>query len=155
MDYNDLLKKLLEQETQLQFKSFSNEDAWRLGQLLVDKAKKENKVVTINITRNGHQLFHYALQGTSSDNDTWIQRKMRVVNHFNHSSHYMEMKLESQNKTIEGKYFLDGRLYAANGGSFPIIIKDTGVIGTITVSGLTADEDHQMIVDVLTIYLKG
>ena len=44
----------------------------------VETARRENKVVTIDVTVNGQQLFHAALPGTSPDNDQWVQRKNRV-----------------------------------------------------------------------------
>ncbi|MDA3846460.1 MAG: heme-binding protein, partial [Vallitaleaceae bacterium] len=88
-DYDSILEQIEAQEKLLQFDSFSNEQAWEIGLKLVEKAKKEHKIVTIDITRNGHQLFHYALEGTTADNDAWILRKMNVVNRFSHSSHYM------------------------------------------------------------------
>lgn len=153
MDYEMTMQMLLDQEQELQFKKFSNKDAWEIGRTLVERAMDEGKVVTIDIARNGHQLFHYAMPGTTPDNDEWIERKKRVVNRFNHSSHYMSMKLASQGLTIEEKYLLSESMYAAHGGSFPIIIKDTGVIGTITVSGMPSAEDHKMVVDVIKAYL--
>jgi len=153
IDYDYLLHVVETQENLLQFENFSNEMAWDIANLLVEKAKKEGKAVTIDINRNGQQLFHFALEGTTADNDYWIQRKIKVVNRFAHSSHYISLKLAKNNTTMEECSLLDSREYAAHGGSFPIIIKNTGVIGTITVSGLTSAEDHQLVVDVLSDYL--
>ena len=48
----------------------------------------------------------------------------------------------------------DNREYAAHGGSFPIVLKGTGQVGSITVSGLPGPEDHAMVVSVLKDYLK-
>ncbi len=44
--------------------------------------------------------------------------------------------------------------YTLAGGSFPIRVRGAGVIGAITVSGLSSDEDHQMVVDGIRNYLK-
>lgn len=153
IDKKDLLQVIETQEKLLQFEKFSNEMAWDIGIMLVEKAKREHKAVTIDINRNGQQLFHYALEGTTADFDGWIQRKMKVVNRFAHSTHYMSLQLEQKNTTMEEGFLLDSREYAAHGGSFPITIKNTGVIGTITVSGLTSAEDHQLVVDVISEYL--
>ncbi len=152
-DYEALLMKINDQEMKLQFDHFSNDMAHEIGLMLLEVAKKNNKPVAIDITRNGHQLFHVALDGSTPDNDAWIQRKMRVVNRFSHSSYYMSVFLENLDRSIEEVYLLDEREYAPHGGSFPIKINDTGVIGTITVSGLPSAEDHQMVVDVLSDYL--
>ena len=147
--YAQLLETLLAEEDSIQFQDFSNALALQVGMRLVEVVSAENKSVTVDICRNGQQLFHCALPGTSADNDAWIQRKNRVVNRLGHSSYYVGVYCKSQQTTIEEKYLLDSRDYAAHGGAFPIIIRDTGVIGTVTVSGLPQEEDHALVVRVL------
>lgn len=151
---DELLRQIQEQEKKLQFAEFTNETALAIGLLLIEKAKKENKQVTIDITRCGQQLFHYAFDGTSPDNDQWVIRKNRVVNRFHTSSFYIRNLLLSQGKTLEEQYELSSLEYAAHGGAFPMIIKNVGVIGTITVSGLPQEEDHALVVAALEEYLK-
>ncbi|PKM93880.1 MAG: hypothetical protein CVU84_13300 [Firmicutes bacterium HGW-Firmicutes-1] len=153
--YSSLLDELIEQEKELQFKKFNSETAFTLGILLVEKAKEGNKNVAIDITFNGHQLFHYAFEGTSPDNGEWIKRKSRVVNRFHTSSYRMGIKLKIDNVSIEDKYFVNPMEYAPHGGSFPIIIKEVGYVGTITVSGLPQEEDHQMVVEAIREYLEN
>jgi penicillin-binding protein-related factor A (putative recombinase) len=53
IDYNYLLQVVETQEKLLQFENFSNEMALDIGIMLVEKAKNEDKAVTIDITRNG------------------------------------------------------------------------------------------------------
>lgn len=148
------LEKLLEQEKKLQFETFSSETAWEIGQLLVQKGKGLKQAITIDITRNRHQMFHFSFDGTSPDNDEWVRRKTNVVYRFGHSSFYIGHRLKSLNKTMEEKYLIPESEYAAHGGCFPVILKGTGVIGTITVSGLTQEEDHDLVVEVLRGYLS-
>src|SRR5438552_2954312 len=76
---DDLLQELLEQEEELQFTSFTNETALELGMALLNAARTRSQPVTIDITRHGQQLFHYAMSGTSANNDHWIRRKNNVV----------------------------------------------------------------------------
>lgn len=71
----DLLDIILLQEEKCEFPSFTSEDALALGLLLIDNAKPFKKSVVIDIILNGHQLFHYAMGGTSKDNDEWVRRK--------------------------------------------------------------------------------
>ncbi|MBN2851510.1 MAG: heme-degrading domain-containing protein [Clostridia bacterium] len=154
LDYDTLLAQVKKQEELLQFDTFNNRDAWEIGNLLVQKAQKENLKVSIDISRNGHQLFHYAMEGTSPSNDSWIKRKMNVVALFSHSSYYIGLLYEKKGSSIYDADALPAENFAAHGGSFPIILKNTGVIGTITVSGLPSEEDHQMIVVALQLFLK-
>ena len=48
---------------------------------------------------------------------------------------------------------MDKQEIACCGGGFPLTVKNTGVIGTICVSGLPHLEDHNFIVDALKEYL--
>lgn len=152
--YDDLLSELKRHEEELQFTEFTNDTALALGLRFIETAKKEQKAFTIDICRNGQQLFHYACAGTSADNDAWVRRKNNVVNRYSHSSYYMGTLHRAQGTTFEEKSGLDPREYAAHGGAFPIIVKNVGVVGTVTVSGLPQAEDHQMVVRVLGEFLK-
>ncbi|MBN1304509.1 MAG: heme-degrading domain-containing protein [Anaerolineales bacterium] len=141
-----ILDALLVEEQDLQFSKFNEETAWQIGTWLVDYARKENLPITVDVTRAGHQLFHASRPGTSIDNDDWIQRKVRLVYRFGHSSFYLGQYLKSLGKSIEEVYLLPESEYAPHGGCFPVILKGTGMIGTITVSGLPQEEDHKLVV---------
>lgn len=148
-EYDELLKQLVNEEKELQFREFTNETALEIGLKLIERAKEENKRIAVDITRFGHQLFHYSFTGTTPENDQWIIRKNRVVNRFGKSSLHLGTILRRDNTTIEERYHISSSEYAAIGGAFPIIIKNTGVIGTITVSGLPKNEDHELVAAVI------
>ena len=150
---NDILKQLLQEEQELQFTKFNEDTAWQIGSQLVERSVREGLPVTIDITRGDHQLFHASLQGTSADNDEWIKRKVRLVYRFGHSSFYMGQLLKSKGKRIEEAYLLPESQYAPHGGCFPIIVKDTGMIGTITASGLAQEDDHRLVVQAIRDFL--
>jgi uncharacterized protein (UPF0303 family) len=149
----EILKSLLKEEQELQFSSFNEETAWQLGQRLVERATRENLPVTIDITRGEQQLFHSSRPGTSADNDEWVKRKVRLVYRFGHSSFYMGQLLKSMGKNIEETFLIPESQYAPHGGCFPIIIKGTGMVGTVTVSGLAQEEDHRLVVETIREYL--
>lgn len=150
---DDILKQLLQEEQELQFTKFNEEVAWKLGSLLVELARSRSLPVAIDITRGSHQLFHASLRGTSPDNDEWIKRKVRTVYRFGHSSFYIGQMLKSKGKTMEQGYLISESEYGPHGGCFPIIIKETGVVGTVTVSGLPQEEDHKLVVEAICSYL--
>lgn len=148
-----LLEELAREEETLQFERFSNDDALALGLRLVAYARQNGKAVTIDIARNGHQLFHHAMEGTTPDNASWVRRKNNVVQRFGHSSFYIGTQYLSKGKTFEQHSGLDFAEYAAHGGAFPILLKGTGPVGTITVSGLPQKEDHELLIAVLREFL--
>lgn len=149
----DILKQLLQDEQELEFVNFNETTAWEIGSQLVNRSISKKLPVTIDITRGEHQLFHASLPGTSSDNDEWIKRKVRLVYRFGHSSFYMGQLLKSKGKRIEEVYLISESDYAPHGGCFPIIIKGTGIVGTITVSGLPQEEDHKLVVQTIRDFL--
>jgi uncharacterized protein (UPF0303 family) len=144
-------EELLAQEAELQFERFDNDTALALGQALVAAARQADLAVTVDVRRGEQQLFHAALAGTAADNDAWIERKNRVVRRFGHSSFYVGTLLGDA--TMEEKFLLDGTRFAAHGGAFPVIVRDVGMVGTVTVSGLPQVEDHRLVVAVLRDFL--
>jgi uncharacterized protein (UPF0303 family) len=154
-DYQQLLDILIKQEEELQFDKFTNETALQLGMKFIEKGKTENLPIVIDISRNGQQLFHYAFPGTTPDNDQWIIRKNRAVNRFYKSSYRVGIFLQTIGKTLEQKYFISSLEYSAIGGSFPIIVKNIGVVGTIAVSGLTQEDDHNVVVSTIRDFLEN
>jgi len=148
-----VLQELLNLEKEIVFSRFTNEMAVEIGLKLYETAREQGKAITIDITRNGHRLFHLAMEGTSADNEQWIRRKNNVVNRFGHSSYYISTMLKESGLTFEQVFEVSGADYAAHGGAFPIIIRNVGIVGTVTVSGLPQKEDHELAVEVLRTFM--
>ncbi|MCL6606079.1 MAG: heme-degrading domain-containing protein [Paenibacillus sp.] len=153
MPNNTVLQELLKLEEEIVFSRFTNEMAVEVGLKLYETAREQGKTITIDITRNGHRLFHLAMEGTAADNEQWIRRKNNVVNRFGHSSYYISNMLKESGATFEQVFEVSGADYAAHGGAFPIIIRNVGIVGTVTVSGLPQKEDHDLAVEVLRTFL--
>jgi uncharacterized protein (UPF0303 family) len=153
-DFPTLAQLTAEQE-ELQLARFTNDDAWALGTALVARARAEQLPVAIDVSRHSHQLFHAAMTGATPDNDSWIQRKARVVHRFGHSSLYVGQRSREAGTTFEQEFGLDPQLFAAHGGGFPLIVRDVGPVGVIVVSGLPQVEDHRMVVAALRELRRG
>jgi uncharacterized protein (UPF0303 family) len=147
------LSELAAEEDELQFASFTNDDAWELGSALVATARAAGLPVAIELSRNGHRLFSVALTGATPDNASWIERKTRVVHRFGHSSLYVRQASIERGTTFEEEFGLDPQLYAAHGGAFPVIVRNVGPVGAVVVSGLPQLEDHRMVVGALRAHL--
>ncbi len=142
--------ELAAQEASMVYESFTNDDGVVLGMALLRAAKQKQLAITIDVRRGEQQLFHAALNGTTADNDAWVERKARVVRHFEQSSFRVGCALRRLGGTIDSIYLLDEKLYGAHGGAFPIRVKGAGVVGVVTVSGLPQRADHELVVEVLT-----
>ncbi|MFC4810214.1 heme-degrading domain-containing protein [Paenibacillus sp. GCM10023250] len=151
---SDFLHALLAQEEELQFDYFTNEDAFELGCIIVKHAKDVlGKGIAVHIENGEVPLFTHYMTGTSKDNTYWINAKKNVVRHYGHSSLYVGEKYKSEGTTFKDGSGLPLEEYQGEGGSFPIIVRGHGVVGTVTVSGLAGEEDHQVAVDGLRHYL--
>ena len=149
------LAELAAEEEELQFSSFTNDDAWVLGSALVAAARRAAAPVAVEIARNGHRLFAAALTGATPDNATWIERKSRVVHRFGHSSLHVRQSSIERGTTFEAEFGLDSARYAAHGGAFPVLVRDVGPVGVVAVSGLPQLADHRMLTGVLRAHLRG
>jgi len=148
-----LIASLEEQERRLVFTRFDNTDAWRLGSAMVAAATERNLPVTIDIRRGGQQLFHAALAGTTAENDSWIERKVNVVSRFAAASYLVGRRLAARGTALDEALGVEPRLFAAHGGAFPVRVKDVGVVGTVTVSGLPQADDHAFVTEMIGAFL--
>ena len=148
-----LLATLLEQERALQFARFSNEDALQIGLRMIAAVRQRGKSASVSIVRCGQQLFQHAMAGTTPDNAEWIRRKENVVLRFGHSSFYMDAYCRSIGTTFEAHTGLGSADFMAHGGCFPILLEGTGIVGTMTVSGLPQEEDHAVVTDAVRAHL--
>jgi uncharacterized protein (UPF0303 family) len=150
-----LLDELEAQESRLVFEHFDEDTAWELGVALREAALAAALPVAISIRRNGQRLFHSALAGSSADNDGWLERKSAVVDRYGRSS----LRVGEQFRVDGGSFDTHARLhpsdYAAHGGAFPILVRGTGCVGTVAVSGLPELEDHRFVVETLEAFLAA
>lgn len=154
-DVQTLVAEVEQQERELRFATFTNDDAWELGTLLVRLAAERDLAVTVDVRRGDQQLFHAARPGTTADNDTWIERKVRVVRRFGTSSYLQGLRAKASGRTFGQIHELPLQEYAAHGGAFPVHVEQVGVVGVVTVSGLPQAEDHALVVEAVRRFLAG
>ena len=156
MPISDDIAAVAQQEKELLFPAFHNDTAWNLGLTLRNLALARQHNIVIDIRRFGQphqQLFYFAFLGTTPDNQRWVQRKCNVVARFHRSSYGLGLYLKQNNLTFADRYNLPEADYATHGGSFPITIVGSGIIGSVTVSGLPQRDDHNLVVEALCIEL--
>ncbi|HNY20887.1 MAG TPA: hypothetical protein PKO22_01930 [Treponemataceae bacterium] len=72
---NDSLSQLLRQEEELQFTSFTDDDAWAIGSLFIERVRTEKLGVSIDISTKDKVLFHYSFVGRNPDNEPGLSAR--------------------------------------------------------------------------------
>lgn len=149
MSLEDDLEILGEQERLLQFRSFSPDDAWRLGSLLRDRLLDRKAGGSVEIEVAGHVWFACATPGATPGQANWIRRKRNTVRHFARCTYAVGRRLEQEAATLSSRHGLNEADFVAHGGGFPLLLTGTGLVGTVVFSGLPQREDHNLVVDAL------
>ena len=146
-------EQLLKQEDELVFDTFNNDIAFELGMKIVERAKKEKKIIAVCVSFGRQILFQYGFIGFGPDAENWIRRKSNMVYEYHRSSMAVLTKWNNAGDGYE-KFGRSPADFALVGGAFPIRIKDIGVIGAITVTGMPHWEDHEYVTTAIKEYLE-
>jgi uncharacterized protein (UPF0303 family) len=144
-DVQSQLESIAAQELLLQFDSFDQTTAVALGQAILKTAQERSLPVIIDVRKGDDCLFFAGLPGTTPANADWARRKRNLVN-LEQSSYAIGLQGKAGNDVV-AMMALDPRDYTAHGGCFPIRVRGTGMVGTVTVSGLPQKEDHALVVE--------
>jgi uncharacterized protein (UPF0303 family) len=146
---NEDLERVALQERELQFVRLDARTVWELGANMRAIAEDRRLAVVIDVRRFGEPLFYTALEGTNPDNAEWVRRKSNVVARLHRSSYGVLLDMKMKNDTLLHECALPVADYIEAGGSFPLAVAGAGVLGSVTVSGLTDREDHELVVEAL------
>ncbi len=149
MGLSEDLDKIATQERELHLTRLDAQVVWELGTRIRAMAAERALSLVIDVRRFGQPLFYSALDGTTADNAEWVRRKSNVVARFHRSSYAVGMSLKVKTTTLLERYGLPVADYAADGGSFPLIVENAGIVGSATVSGLPQRDDHNLVVEAL------
>jgi uncharacterized protein (UPF0303 family) len=142
------------QEAQLQFSRFSRRDAWELGNIFVSEIFAHNYPVTVSLRlASGFVMFQYGAEGATVNNEVWSTRKFNTLWRTESSGLLTLLRSRETGFTID-KDGMDRRDHTDIGGSFPIRLTGTGIIGAALVSGLFPFFDHDLIVECMGRFLK-
>lgn len=147
MNFSQELDVLRAEKVALVLPAFGEDEAFRLGCLLRQRAADAQLPVVIDIALFDRPLFYSALPGSTFDNREWARRKANVARRFHISSYQMQLELQQRGTNLFDSYGLSENEYAAHGGAVPLRVQGCGVIGTATVSGLPAHLDHRLVVE--------
>lgn len=143
------LESLVQQESDLELVYFNQDVAWQLGTTIKQLAEQKGASISIEVFGFGQTLFQFCMLGSSADQLDWIRRKRNSVLYYGRSTYYLSLYNESKQRVFETQPHIDPNEYCAHGGSFPIRIKGSGLVGAVTASGLASIEDHQLVTQAL------
>lgn len=147
------IEQLRLEQKELVFDQFDEETAWEIGSRIRRKAAEGGFPVAVSVTVNRRRLFGCSMPGAAAINDDWVRRKENMVYRFQKSSYEMALYTRMKGYDLKQQYGFEPTEYAAAGGSVPIVLRGTGVVGAITVSGLAEHEDHGLVVSVIREYM--
>ncbi len=153
MTLDDEIRILEMQQAELQFSVFNADVAWRLGSRMRELALMAPKPVAIGIWMAGALLFYAGTQGMTANNEDWLRRKRNTVMRLGRSTMLVGTELARTGSTLEAKQAMLPADYVAHGGGFPVLLRGSGCVGAIVVSGLTQREDHALLITALNEYL--
>jgi uncharacterized protein (UPF0303 family) len=148
------IEQIKKQEAALQFNSFTEADAWALGSLMRAEAETAGLPIIIDIRMGSRPMFYSALPGTAEDNANWAQRKANAVMKANASSYRLGLQDKKAGTSFVGIRGLDPAEFVTAGGGFPIVLRNAGLVGTVTVSGIPQRKDHGFVVSCLCKFLS-
>ena len=148
-----LIGRVLAEIEALQFASFSKDDALDLGLLLVELGRQRSLPIAVDITKGEQVLFHAALDGATPDNERWINAKKRTAMRYEVPSLLVGLRARAAGGRIEDNAWWDQSEFAAHGGAFPVRVRDVGIVGVVTVSGLPQADDHALVTEAVAAHL--
>lgn len=149
----DDIAMIKHQEQTLVLSAFDEHVAFALGSAVYRRAVDENLPLVVDIRSWDRQLFFAAMPGTTADNAEWVRRKVNTVKRFQKAS-YSLMVEHGGDAVFSAIAGPDAADYVIAGGAFPIRVRGAGVIGCLTISGLSARDDHAVAVAALCDHLE-
>lgn len=147
------LETVIKQEELLAFEQFNREDAFDLGLKMIEQAKSKYSNVAIQIISEDFVTFRYMMEGSSMENDWWLNKKINVSQKCGVSSLRAALEFEYGVRKKE-PWIEDENNYALCGGCIPIRLKNGYIAGYALASALPHERDHQLIADAMADYLK-
>jgi uncharacterized protein (UPF0303 family) len=148
------MDEILMEEQSFVFVGFNANTALEIGTYLTKKANDLKLPIVIDISSFQQCLYHFAAVGSTANNEKFIRRKRNTVFLFSHSTKWAAAKVKNDVQAMHQRYATTDADYTILQGGFPIIVTQMGLVGSICVSGLTEQEDHNIVVEALS-FLKS
>ena len=142
MTNEELIEILYKQDEMLRFDTVSEAMLCEIGEKIAASAK----AVCILIRINGLEIYSRILPGAARNNRKWAERKGNMAEFSGKSSMLAALENRAKGRSVSD-LGLDSSGYVLEGGAFPVKLRSGLVIGSIAVSGMPSECDHQSICD--------
>lgn len=158
MEFNRYKKEwlpiLASHEEKLRTEAMTSDQALALGVIMIRLAKEKYlKPAAMRVILGGHTAFAFHMDGTSMNNDWWMDKKLNTCRATGVSSIRSLVEVAEGMRALEPEFENDGD-YALCGGCFPLRNAAGKLLGYVLASGLPHECDHQLIADSLSEFLN-
>lgn len=138
------------EEGTLDFARFGFEDALAIGRHAIAHAPAP---VIVRVVVGDLVLFQGAMDGTSVNNQIWLDLKAATVRQYGRSSLWLHHDLRAKGRTLAAVPSTQSPMVDMGGG-VPLMIGGRAV-GFVGVSGLPHEDDHALVIAALRARLGG
>ena len=133
--------------------SLTQAEAVEIGEIAKEIATNRALPIAIEVRLKEWTVFHVSLPGSTAENDSWIARKARVTLATKNSTMYERVLAQEQAINWYEVKGLPEETHAIHGGSLPLNVSGTGLVGILLISGLPQVQDHLLGVEVIAEFL--
>lgn len=148
------LEILRRQEELLRVENMTADEVLKLGTIMIGIARENYpQPAAFRIITNGQVTFSFKMEGTSTNNDWWMDKKLNTSRITGVSSILSLVEVAEGLRPAEPEFEIEDN-FALCGGCFPLRTPAGKLIGWALASGLPHYMDHQLIADALAEYLQ-
>lgn len=147
------LEEIIRAEEELRFLEFSNEEAIRLFESIIEVAVEKGGGICCQIVLGDFTVVKGFMSGTDENNSVWLERKKNTVLKSHKSS--LRCGLEAKLGVSAESWYGDTENYVIRGGGFPIWETDGTFRGAVCVSGRYHLDDQKIILEAMRHMIKG
>ena len=133
--------------------SLTQAQAIEIGEIGFAKASERALPIIVEVRMREWTVFKVALTGSTTDNDSWVARKARVVMATGKSTIFERVLAEERGVDWHAETGLSEELHAIHGGGLALNVAGVGLVGILLISGLPQVQDHLLAVEIITEYL--
>ena len=133
--------------------SLTQGQANEIGAIGFAKASERALPIIVEVRMREWTVFKVALTGSTTDNDSWVARKARVVMATGKSTIFERVLAEERGVDWHAETGLSEELHAIHGGGLALNVAGVGLVGILLISGLPQVQDHLLAVEIITEYL--